>query len=150
MDLTRGQVERTILQQARRAASENDTLREAETEATSAQAMLEEALSDSILQAIRAFLNIYASETFNVHMKVREVGGLYESLSGNVIATTAIKNLYQAICRMNGVSIGLAGPRGAGKSTAIQYLYERLTPVAVTPRDLPGGPDERQWNQPGI
>ena len=153
LDLMRNQVNGTIQMNARRAAAENPALRDADAEVTSARATLEEALTGAIRQAVRAFLNTYATQTFNVHMRVREAGGLYESLSGNVIATAKIDQLYESVCRMNGVSFGLAGPRGSGKSTAIQYLHDKLnsagggSPGPAPSRERAGRPGD--YGDPG-
>ena len=75
------------------------------------------------------------------------------SLSGNVIATAKIDQLYESVCRMNGVSFGLAGPRGSGKSTAIQYLHDKLnsagggSPGPAPSRERAGRPGD--YGDPG-
>ena len=85
-------------------------------------------------------MNQHAFQAFDVHLQVVEASGLYQSLpDSDVIQTLAIDELERTLLRMSGASIGIAGPRGAGKSTAINYLYAKFRLTGQANPDLERG-----------
>lgn len=104
----------------------DERFRAAQAEYNTARTALKTSLlHDAVLPELRRFINARASEFWNLRMRVREAAGLYEPMwRRDPVVTPAIRNIAQTLERMKGVSLGLAGPRGSGKTTAIEYFCD--------------------------
>ncbi len=87
------------------------------------QRLEEKLLNDGILDALRRALNTFLKDLYTVCMPVIDAPALSEPLaSDKPVSTPAIQTMRILLDRMHGASIGVAGPRGAGKSTLIDVF----------------------------
>lgn len=136
----RRRIEQQISTSAERIVGSDETLREVQLQVEAAQTELEAALGEALFSEVRQYMNQHAFQAFDVHLQVVEASGLYQSLpDSDVIQTLAIDELERTLLRMSGASIGIAGPRGAGKSTAINYLYAKFRLTGQANPDLERG-----------
>lgn len=123
----RKRIELQISAHAEQIVRNDEALRELKLQAEAAQTELDAALGEALCSEVRQYMNQHAFQAFDVHLQVVEATGLYQSLpDSDVVETLAIGELERTLLRMSGASIGIAGPRGAGKSTAINYLYAKF------------------------
>lgn len=140
----RKRVEMQIANDVNRAARQDEAWREAQNEAAAASTALKNELADAILNEVQRYINTHTSTVFNIRMRALNSRGLYRSLSsGDIIETPAIQMLEDTLTRMSGVSIGLAGPRGSGKTTAISYLHAKLR---LASERSPGPIERTRWD----
>ena len=84
------------------------------------QRLEEQLLNDGILDALRLALNDSLEDLYTVSMPVVDAPALSEPLAADKpVRTPAIATVQRLLDHMRGASIGVAGPRGAGKSTLI-------------------------------
>jgi hypothetical protein len=78
---------------------------------------------DGTLPVASAFVNRRASKLYETKMEVPAASGLYDSLSQSTpFVTSAMERVNELLQRMRGASIGIGGPRGAGKTTLIEHF----------------------------
>jgi hypothetical protein len=78
---------------------------------------------DGTLPVASAFVNERASHLYETEMRIPETSGLYDSLiQSSPFVTPAIQKVDRVLHRMTGASVGIGGPRGAGKTTLIEYF----------------------------
>ena len=77
-------------------------------------------LNDGILDTLRRTLNNYLEDLYTIHMPFAAAPALGDPVVlDRPVETSAMRDVRGLIDRMRGASIGVAGPRGAGKSTLI-------------------------------
>jgi len=87
------------------------------------QLLIDDLFSRGTLPMARAFVNRRAAKLHRTSMRVPEQSGLYDTYtSALAIPTEAIISVADWLGRMKGASIGIAGPRGAGKTTLIEVF----------------------------
>jgi hypothetical protein len=90
---------------------------------TAAQNSLTKALAVAAAEAIRAQVNDALQAQYAMTWVSPETPGL-ASHTESFIANEAYRQIHGLIARNKGVSIGVSGARGAGKSTILRVLYE--------------------------
>lgn len=102
-------------------------------------------LAQGTLPAARAFVNARLANLTSSTMTIPQESGLYDTLPrSNPVITDAILRVFEWLRRMKGASLGIAGPRGAGKTTLMEYFCDsrawvRLrvsAPVEYVPLDF--------------
>jgi len=92
---------------------------------------LVDALRDRVLSALREFINQQQAEQVRLWVEVPELAAgipmpeLAEVAKldpGEFVVTEAARRLEDLLERMPGASIGIAGPRGSGKTTLIEHF----------------------------
>lgn len=92
-----------------------------------------ELLQNGTLPMARAFVNQYVATLHRTSMRVPAESGLYDTFGQSLpVMTQAIEKVADWLGRMKGASIGVAGPRGAGKTTLIEYFCSPLADPAGT------------------
>ncbi len=85
-------------------------------------------LNDGILDTLRRTLNNYLEDLYTIHMPFVPAPALGDPVVlDRPVETAAIRDVRSLIDRMRGASIGVAGPRGAGKSTLIDAFCSGTT-----------------------
>ena len=85
-------------------------------------------LNDGILDTLRRTLNNYLEDLYTIHMPFVAAPALGDPVVlDRPVETSAIRDVRDLIDRMRGASIGVAGPRGAGKSTLIDAFCSGTT-----------------------
>lgn len=109
--------------------------REASTDLKAAEAALREVMLEEAKRQLRARANSSRSDLFSTRLPRLEYEGLAETVHPqDIVTTSARRQLDQFVRNMPGGSIGLAGPRGAGKSTLIRTicpLAERQSIIGI-------------------
>jgi len=83
----------------------------------------DELFRSGTLPMARAFVNKRAAKLHRTSMKVPEQSGLYDTYTQSLpVVTEAMTKVGDWLSRMKGASIGIAGPRGAGKTTLIELF----------------------------
>ena len=86
-------------------------------------ALAEELLAQGTLPAARTFVNSRIGNLTSVAMEIPPESGLYDTLPrSSPVITEAIEQVLNWLRRMKGASLGIAGPRGAGKTTLMDYF----------------------------
>ncbi len=124
-------------------------LRSLRSQLETAKSTLRQALREKgILPFLRASLNDRLAQSYSNVLTVEQAPGLSELFDSSYeIPTSAAERLERQMSRMPGGSFGIAGPRGAGKTTLIRSFYDgryssnRRTlmvsaPVEYAPRDF--------------
>ena len=97
-------------------------------------------LNDGILDTVRRVLNDRLETLYTVHMPVIIAPALNDPMGlDRPVETPAIQEVRSLLGRMRGMSIGISGPRGAGKSTLIDAFCNGTTLPADEQR--PGKPN---------
>jgi hypothetical protein len=90
-------------------------------EAEAMRSAISAELTQQIKEAIRLYVNSKISPNYSTRLTLSKVLGLGEVIDPNsMVETRAKASLIYMLETMPGGSIGIAGPRGAGKSTLIQ------------------------------
>lgn len=107
------------------------------------QRLADQLLNDGILDALRLALNDSLKDLYTICMPVVDAPALSEPLAADKPVTTpAIETVQRLLDHMRGASIGVAGPRGAGKSTLIDaFCSTAAMPGAVTSQSQ----QEKPW-----
>lgn len=85
-------------------------------------------LNDGVLDTLRRTLNNYLEDLYTIHMPFVPAPALGDPVVlDRPVETSAIRDVRSLIDRMRGASIGVAGPRGAGKSTLIDAFCSGTT-----------------------
>jgi hypothetical protein len=124
-------------------------LRSLQSQLETAKSTLRQALREKgILPFLRASLNDQLAQSYSNFLTIEQAPGLSELFDSSYeIPTSAAERLERQMSRMPGGSFGIAGPRGAGKTTLIRSFYDgryssnRRTlmvsaPVEYAPRDF--------------
>ncbi len=102
--------------------SESD-LRSASAEAAAAERNYRSRLADAISAWVRTRINIAEGVSYGTRLRFKDSSGLGEvDDPSHEIPTDARDRLVALIARMPGGAIGLAGTRGAGKSTLMRSI----------------------------
>ena len=94
---------------------------------------------DELLAQARTFINTTRQDRFGHAYSVAGISGLSETFDSTYqVPTATAAELDGLIARLDGASIGVAGPRGSGKSTLIRGYCDE--PVQAEPQksDWPG------------
>jgi len=84
---------------------------------------IEQQVSDTIRQGFREYINEHLNPTYSTDFQIVGYAGLGEVPDpSQTINTAALTRLSFLLDHMPGGSIGISGPRGAGKSTLINYF----------------------------
>ncbi|RVX46745.1 hypothetical protein EDD27_9646 [Nonomuraea polychroma] len=88
----------------------------------------------ALLEEVRAIVNLMRADRFGGTFSVTSSPGLYE-LHDSVfyVPTRTAQEVRRLLDTVSGISLGVAGPRGAGKSTIIRYYCD---PAQTTSDDL--------------
>jgi len=106
------------------------------------QRLTEKLLNDGILDTLRRALNTRLEDLYTAHMPDIDAPALSEPLaSDKPVTTPAIQAMRDLLNRMHGASIGVAGPRGAGKSTLIDVFCTSTAQQGPTP----GAQQPKPW-----
>jgi hypothetical protein len=104
------------------------------------EALADELFREGTLPIATAFVNARAGDLAAITMEAPAESGLYDTRPHpNPVATKAIEKVEDWLSRMKGASIGIAGPRGAGKTTLIEYF------CPANPGDTPSSEITRNW-----
>ena len=104
------------------------------------EALADELLREGTLPIATAFVNARAGDLAAITMEAPAESGLYDTRPHpNPVTTKAIEKVEDWLSRMKGASIGIAGPRGAGKTTLIEYF------CPANPGDTPSSEITRNW-----
>lgn len=91
-----------------------------------------------VKEPIRALINASEGERYGTRLSVARFEGLAESTDSRFAVTTgARRKLQWLLDNLTGGSVGLAGPRGAGKSTLMHVGCERSLPEGHPLKVLP-------------
>lgn len=83
--------------------------------------------SDELLAQARMFINAARHDQFGRDYSVTSIAGLSETYDATYqVSTATAAELEGLLARMGGASIGVAGPRGSGKSTLIRWYCEAV------------------------
>lgn len=120
----RQEVKRSAAAQASRHDAACQAAREAVTVA--AGSLGTDLIVNGTMPVASSFVNERASHLYETDMRVPESSGLYDSvIQSSPFVTSAMKKVDQLLQRMKSASFGIGGPRGAGKSTLIEYFCGR-------------------------
>lgn len=94
--------------------------------------------SDEFLAQARTFINAARRDQFGHEYSVSSIAGLSETYDATYqVSTSTAAELEGLLARLDGASIGVAGPRGSGKSTLVRgYCENALVQAAEA---APGG-----------
>jgi hypothetical protein len=85
--------------------------------------------SDEFLAQARTFINTARQDQFGHDYAVSSIAGLSETYDATYqVSTSTAAELDGLLARLDGASIGVAGPRGSGKSTLIRGYCEGAAP----------------------
>jgi hypothetical protein len=115
-------------------ADDNPELRQARN------ALMAAVGGEELLAQARTFINVARQDQFGHAYSVVNISGLSETYDSTYqVPTDIATELGRLIVRLDGASIGVAGPRGSGKSTLIRGYCDNRAPASPgTPE--PGSP----------
>jgi hypothetical protein len=104
----------------------------------SAAAVVEASVTSAIESETRIILNRLSKNLFGTRMDVASIEGLAQVVDADLeIETKVATDLANLLRRMKGGSVGLAGPRGVGKSTVIRQFVEGRVTFSAADRPKP-------------
>jgi hypothetical protein len=87
------------------------------------EAIFNSAYVNGVMRALRGAINARIGPLYSTELNITSAPGLDSGLNSAALVTTSAESRLLFMLRnMNGGSIGIAGPRGAGKSTLIQSV----------------------------
>jgi hypothetical protein len=96
---------------------------------------------DEFLAQARTFINTARQDQFSHAYSVANISGLSETYDSTYqVPTDTAAELNGLLTRLGGASIGIAGPRGSGKSTLIRGYCNSAGPAQQEPGDA-------RWNK---
>jgi hypothetical protein len=99
-----------------------------------APAAADQVVNTAIERASRAVLSHHAENLRRTELQLPTTDGLAQAIDDRlVIRTAAAIRLAELLRRIKGGSVGIAGPRGAGKSTIIRRFHDGREPIGDRP-----------------
>jgi hypothetical protein len=87
---------------------------------------------EEFLAQARTFINTTRKDQFNQAYSVTNISGLSETYDATYqVSTYTATELSSLLTRLGGASIGIAGPRGSGKSTLIRGYCSDIDSIAA-------------------